>query len=244
MCRHLAYLGPPRSLHELLLAAPFSLERQSYQPRFQRHGVVNADGFGAGWFVDGHAEPVQYRRAQPIWTDRSFASLAPTVQTGCLVGAVRSATQPQPVEESGAAPFLITGPAGPVLFSHNGAVDAGKVWAHLPTGAQPDARMDSALLALLLADQLSRGLLLGPALAQVVLTVGDGRLNLLAADGASIAATTYGDTLSVGTRHGGVVVASEPDDDDAEWNEVPERHLVTVRSDSTGPVIEMTGLDD
>ncbi|MDQ1633063.1 MAG: gamma-glutamyl hercynylcysteine S-oxide hydrolase, partial [Frankiaceae bacterium] len=50
MCRHLAYLGPPQTLEQILLTPEHSLLRQSYAPRFQRHGTVNADGFGAGWW--------------------------------------------------------------------------------------------------------------------------------------------------------------------------------------------------
>ena len=42
MCRHLAYLGPSRSLSSLLYEPPESLERQSWKPRFQREGAMNA----------------------------------------------------------------------------------------------------------------------------------------------------------------------------------------------------------
>jgi len=44
MCRFLAYLGPDVSLESLLLAPPWSLLRQSYEPRFMKRGRVNADG--------------------------------------------------------------------------------------------------------------------------------------------------------------------------------------------------------
>ncbi|MFD0630937.1 hypothetical protein ACFQ9X_04020 [Catenulispora yoronensis] len=57
MCRHLAYLGPPKSLRELLIDPPHALFRQSWEPRRQAHGVVNADGFGVGWFAAGDPEP-------------------------------------------------------------------------------------------------------------------------------------------------------------------------------------------
>ncbi|MDQ3145520.1 MAG: class II glutamine amidotransferase, partial [Actinomycetota bacterium] len=50
MCRHLAYLGPPVSLEEVLGGPPHALLRQSWAPRCQRHGTVNADGFGVGWW--------------------------------------------------------------------------------------------------------------------------------------------------------------------------------------------------
>ena len=48
MCRHLAWLGRPRSLASLVLEPPSSLLVQSYAPRRQRYGTVNADGWGVG----------------------------------------------------------------------------------------------------------------------------------------------------------------------------------------------------
>ncbi|QRN79253.1 MAG: class II glutamine amidotransferase, partial [Nocardiopsis sp. BM-2018] len=128
MCRHLAYLGPPRTVHELLYAAPHSLHAQSWAPRRQRHGTVNADGFGVGWYpsegrrtggtdVSEVPEPLRYRRAMPIWGDASFADAARAISSGCVVAAVRDATVGFGSEESGAQPFR----ADRLLFSHNGA---------------------------------------------------------------------------------------------------------------------------
>src|SRR5882724_6914399 len=72
MCRFLAYLGPDVSLESLLLAPPWSLLRQSYEPRFMKRGRVNADGFGAGWYDFGvREEPALYRRATPSPTEES-----------------------------------------------------------------------------------------------------------------------------------------------------------------------------
>ena len=50
---------------------------------------------------------------------------------------------------------------------------------------------------------------------------GYGGFNLLLTDGSAIAATTAGDTLCYRQRPGGVLVASEPYDDDDDWEEVP-----------------------
>jgi glutamine amidotransferase len=221
----MAWLGPPRSLSELLLDQQHSLYRQSWAPRRQRYGTVNADGFGVGWYAAGRSGPVQFRRAQPIWTDRSFASLAPAVNSGCVLAAVRSATPPQAVEESGTAPFLLSGGG---LFSHNGAVDPEAIAAALPPSARADAPMDSAMLAALVSTLLDAGTPLSDALAECVLRVRTGRLNLLATNGQVIAATTWGDTLCWIHREGGVLVCSEPDDDDPAWIDVPDRSLLTV----------------
>ncbi len=66
----------------------------------------------------------------------------------------------------------------------------------------------------------------------------DARLNIVAANGSRMLATTWGDTLSVLRRPDGVVIASEPYDDDPSWQEVPDRHLVDV----TGTEVTLTPL--
>ena len=76
MCRHVAYLGPPVSLDALIALPPYGLEKQSYAPRRQQHGVVNADGFGIGWYRSDNPYPVRYRRAVPIWGDENLRQLA------------------------------------------------------------------------------------------------------------------------------------------------------------------------
>ena len=57
------------------------------------------------------------------------------------------------------------------------------------------------------------------------------RLNILAGNGSSIVATTWGDTLSVLATPFGVAVASEPFDDDPAWRDVPDHSLLRVTLD-------------
>ncbi|MGH3278154.1 MAG: class II glutamine amidotransferase, partial [Trebonia sp.] len=76
MCRHLAYLGPAASLRSVLIEPPHSLYRQAWAPRRQRHGTVNADGFGVGWYASGDPVPARYRRGVPMWADTSLPDLA------------------------------------------------------------------------------------------------------------------------------------------------------------------------
>src|SRR5689334_9840663 len=105
MCRHVGYLGEERTLASIVTDGPASLYRQSYEPRHQRHGTVNADGWGVGWFTGvGGEGPARHRSARPIWADPFVADVAPHVRSGVVVAAVRSATPPAPVEETGAAP--------------------------------------------------------------------------------------------------------------------------------------------
>ena len=216
MCRHLGWLGQPCSLSSLLLEPPAGLLVQSYAPRRQKHGLMNADGWGAGFFTDGVVR--RWRSASPLWGDASFASVAAALQSGCVVAAVRSASVGMPVEASACAPFT----DGQWLLSHNGLVDR----AVLPLSRDAESVVDSALLAALIFD---RGM---DALADTIAEVGaadpNARLNILAGNGSRLIASTWGDSLALLRRADGVVLASEPYDDDPGWQDVPDRHLVEV----------------
>lgn len=226
MCRHLGWQGEPRSLASLILEPPHGLLVQSYSPRRQKHGLVNADGWGAGFFADG--APRRWRSARPLWGDASFASVAPVLRSRCVVAAVRSASAGMPIDESAAAPFT----DGTWLLSHNGIVDRAAVGE--VSGAE--SVVDSAVLA-------ARIFASGPEnLGEVVRQVGSAdpgaRLNILAANGNELIATTWGDTLSILEAADGVVVASEPYDDDPSWVDIPDRQLVRVRDGK----VEIRGL--
>ncbi|MFJ9537479.1 ergothioneine biosynthesis protein EgtC [Streptomyces sp. NPDC101225] len=236
MCRHLAYLGPAEPLGSVLVRRPHALYRQSWAPRHQRHGTVNADGFGVGWYAEGDPVPARYRRAGPIWADLSFADLARVVRSGAVLAAVRDATLSGADAEAAAAPYA----AGPWLFSHNGAVKGWPGSLAPLVSALPavdvlslEARNDSALVWALVLARLRDGDDEGQALADTVLEVAEAapgsRLNLLLTNGETITATTWGDTLWYLARPGrGTVVASEPYDDDPHWQEVPDRTLLAA----------------
>jgi glutamine amidotransferase len=236
MCRHLAYLGPQATLRSMLTDPPYGLLRQSWAPRQQTHGTVNADGFGVGWYADADPVPARYRRAVPMWGDASFADLARVTSTRALLAAVRSATDGTAQGEAAAAPYA----AGPWLFSHNGRLDG---WPGATAGLAAtlpaadllglEARTDSALAWALVHRRLRDGECPAGALAG---TVGDldaagitGRFNFLLTDGRTIAATAAGDTLCYRCRPGQVVVASEPSDEEAGWHFVPDRTVLTAR---------------
>ncbi|GAA3309066.1 ergothioneine biosynthesis protein EgtC [Streptomyces cinereospinus] len=248
MCRHLAYTGPEEPLGRLLVDPPSALYHQSWAPRRQRYGTVNADGFGVGWYAPGDPRPARYRRAGPIWADLSFADLARVVRSRTLLAAVRDATLAGADAEAAVAPFA----AGSWLFSHNGAVTG---WPHslagLVRGLPPvdllslEARNDSAFVWALVLARLRAGDDPGRALADTVLEIAaaapGSRLNLLLTDGASVAATAWGDTLWYLRRpDGGTVVASEPYDDDPRWQEVPDRALLVA----SGTDVQLTPLKE
>ena len=238
MCRHLAYVGEPVRLADLLLTPPHSLLRQSWAPCDMRGGgTVNADGFGIGWYADG--EPVRLRRAVPMWTDAALPGLASTVSSGGVLAAVRSATVGMPVVETACAPFT----DGPWLFSHNGLVrgwpsSVAGLAARLPVTdlLTMEAPTDSALLWTLLRASLADGVAPAKAVAALVTSVAavapDSRLNLLLTNGSTIVGTAWTHALWVRALPGAVVVASEPYDEDPSWREVPDGHLVTATPSS------------
>ncbi|WP_426566458.1 ergothioneine biosynthesis protein EgtC [Angustibacter sp. McL0619] len=217
MCRHLGWLGAPRTLHELVLAGPHSLLVQSYRPRRQRFGLVNADGWGVG-FSGPDGEPARWRSTRPLWQDASFASVATALRSGLVVAAVRSATEGMPIDESATAPFLHDG----WLVSHNGRVER----SVLPVRPDAESLCDSALLAAhVVAEGVDR---IADTLLKVAADDPGARLNLLLARPGRLIATTYGDTLSRICTDAGTLLASEPLDDDERWTDVPDRHVVEV----------------
>jgi glutamine amidotransferase len=229
VCRHLAWLGAPRSLSGLILEPAHGLRTQSYAPRRQCHGTMNADGWGVGFYPAARAEPARWRSNRPLWADASLASVAPAISSSCVLAAVRSATSGMPADETAVAPFQ----SGQWLASHNGVVDRELLGPH----PAAESVCDSAQLAAHL-------FAFGPErLGEFVAAVGrrdpGARLNVLVTDGQRVLATRWTDSLSVLRADDGVVVASEPYDDDPRWRDVPEYHLLEV----DGEAITMTGLE-
>ncbi len=221
MCRHMAWLGAPRSVASVVLDPPCGLLRQSYAPRRQKRGLVNADGWGVGFYADDRAEPARWRSSRPLWSDASFASVAPVLVSSCVLAAVRSATAGMPVEQSAAAPFS----DGRWLLSHNGRVDR----AVLPSNIGAESLCDSALLA---AHVFARG---ADGVVETIRAVAtadpNAVLTVLLTDSSRVLGITWGDTLSYLVLPDGVAVASEPWDDDPRWVDVPDRHFIEVSRD-------------
>ena len=235
MCRHLAYLGPPVTLRALLTDPPHGLGTQAWAPRRQRHGTMNVDGFGVGWYADGDPVPARYRRAGPIWADPGFADLARVTRTRALLAAVRSATEGTEAGAAAAAPYT----AGPWLFSHNGRMNGWpgateSLAATLPAAdlLALEARCDSALAWALVSSRLRDGADPADALAQAIAALAEhqvsGRFNFLLSNGEVIAATAAGDTLCYRLSGDSVLVASEPGDDEPGWTQVSDQCVLTA----------------
>jgi gamma-glutamyl hercynylcysteine S-oxide hydrolase len=255
MCRIAAYLGGPEAtLSSVVLEPEHSLLVQSYAPKEMMSGVVNADGFGVGWYVPWSGdEPAVYRADGPLWSDRSFASIAPRIRARTIFAAVRSATPGLPVEESGTPPFT----SGSFMFAHNGAIEDFRRTAMRPLRDSLSDKSYADLLGTTDSETIFAGLLdrlrenprdLAEAVAESVRHVSGvcgelgvrALLNLAATDGDAMAFARYsteGPSNSLYFVEGGkafpgaVVVASERLDEDPRWREVPDRHLLTVEED-------------
>ena len=217
MCRHLAWFGEPRSVASLVLEPGHGLLTQSWAPRRQAHGTVNADGWGIGLHPDDGGPAARWRSDRPLWSDTNFASIAPHLVAGRVVAAVRSASEGMPVDATAAAPFLHDG----WLVSHNGRVDRAAVGPSLAAESACDAALLAARVVAQGPDRV------GATLQEVAAADPGARLNLLLLSRDELLATRWGDTLFVRRDDEGVLVASEPDDTTG-WEEVPDRHLVTV----------------
>lgn len=258
MCRMVAYLGGPETtLSSVVLEGEHSLLVQSYAPREMMTGVVNADGFGVGWYVPEDAEPAVYRSNQSLWADRSFAGIAPRIRARTVFAAVRSATPGLPVEESGVPPFS----SGPFMFMHNGAIQDFRRTAMRPLRDSLSDETYAGLLGVSDSETIFAGLLdrlkdgggdLGRPLAATIRHVSGvcavlgvkATLNLAVTDGRTMAFSrhsTEGPGNSLYFVEGGeafpeaTLVASERLDADVRWREVPDGHLLLVDHEGATP---------
>ena len=120
MCRLLAYLGDSIQLDRILIKPEHSLIKQSYQPQEMTAGLLNADGFGIGWYdTKPYNPPYSYKNVLPIWNDSNLPNLARYIESKCYLGYVRSATSSLSVDTINCQPFSHRN----LLFVHNGYID-------------------------------------------------------------------------------------------------------------------------
>jgi glutamine amidotransferase len=199
------YLGGPEvTLSSLVLEPDHSLLVQSYAPQEMLSGVVNADGFGVGWYAPWSGDaPAVYRSNQSLWADRTFEGIAAKIRSRSIFAAVRSATPGLPVEESGVPPFT----SGPLTFMHNGAIKDFRHTAMRPLrdGLSHEAysgllgTTDSETIFAILLDHLVDGRDLAGATAATIRRVSEvcgemdiyASLNLAVTDGKEMVFTRY-----------------------------------------------------
>ncbi|MFF3222458.1 class II glutamine amidotransferase [Nocardia suismassiliense] len=197
----------------------------------------------------------RYRNAAPIWTDPAVEEVLTQLHSTAVLGSIRSATVGMPIERTACAPFT----SGRWAFSHNGAVPNWRPvvtavssdldMAATQVGAtrlfetiqllEAEAPTDAATLWVLLRQMLtamepggfvdSPGTALGLLVSGVLRHAPNARLNFLLGDGETLWATTVHHSLSALITDTVAVLASEPYDDDPNWQSIPDRSLVTAR---------------
>lgn len=250
MCRLLGYLGQPVTLDRLLYKPEHSLVVQSYQPREMTAGLLNADGFGVGWYhLQRRDEAFAYRNVLPIWNDANLPGLSRYIESDCVVASVRSATPGLAVNLNNCPPFQ----HGRLLMVHNGFIENFRqtLYRTLRDRLQDDfyrlvqGSTDSEhLFALMLQEQHNRsGKSLEEAvrhsldwvfeLAQGQITVG---ANVIISDGDRLIACRASNRTPMPTLYWlrddplfpkAVVLASEPLFD-GDWQPVPELSVIVV----------------
>ncbi len=255
MCRLLGYLGPPVRLDALMLKPEHSLIKQSYQPQEMTAGLLNADGFGLGWYhPEQPISPCIYRNTTPIWSDQNLTNLAHYIESGCVLAYVRSATVGQSVQLSNCQPYQ----QKQLLGIHNGFIDNFRATLYRKLRSQLSDRCyqaiegttDSEHIFALVCNELeqrpqqSLQVALTAALQQITEWSAaaniSASLNVVLSDGQSLVASRYAypnhppslywirDDLSL---PGGVLVASEPIFESEHWISVPENSLLIVTPD-------------
>jgi ergothioneine biosynthesis protein EgtC len=137
MCRLLGYFGETVQLEALIAQPTHSLVVQSYQPREMTSGLINADGFGVGWYDRPRSPiPFTYKNTLPIWSDPNLIQLNRYVHSDCILANVRSATLAGSTELSNCQPFS----HGQFLGIHNGFIQDFRRSLYRPLRAQLDDR--------------------------------------------------------------------------------------------------------
>jgi len=242
MCRHVAYLGPPITLAELMFRGDHSLERQSWAPREMRGALLNADGFGVGFFAPHRDVPARYRSPLPLWGDETFAELAPAVLARAAIANARSATPGQGTGLANTPPYV----AGGWVFSHNGLIEgfhdgpsrairrslSDRAWDAMRGTTDSEALFGLFLDALETHSPIDA---LARTFERLAELAADRRalLSILATDGERVLAVTHAHhgeppSLYRARRDDAVRVASEPLDDDV-WEPMPRSVVLELR---------------
>ena len=254
MCRLLGYIGSPIALDKLLYKPEHSLIVQSYQPREMNSGVVNADGFGVGWYdAQKDTDPYSYKNILPIWNDTNLASLSRYVESGCVLGYVRSATAGQAVDLSNCQPFEYDR----LLCIHNGRIENFRQTLYRPMRDRLGdvayqsikGNTDSEHLFALLLDELQTlpSATLEQALQKVLLHMDRlaksyqvaASANMIVSDGKRLIASRFASDKMAPSLYWlrddptfpeAVIIASEPLFE-SNWNSVPEQSIISVGQD-------------
>ena len=251
MCRLLGYLGSSIQLDRILIEPEHSLVVQSYKPQEMTSGLLNADGFGIGWYGSKpDSLPYLYRNILPIWNDANLPPLARYIQSQCFLGYVRSATSNLSVDMINCQPFSHQN----LVFIHNGFIDDFRATLYRPIRNQLsdfayqriEGTTDSEHIFALIVNELEAdsNLSLQQALNNTVINLAklakedniEFSANMVLTDGKELAACRYASRkqspslyyLKDNSRfNDAVIVASEPLFY-GDWIDCPEASIISV----------------
>ncbi|HET9949091.1 MAG TPA: class II glutamine amidotransferase [Longimicrobiales bacterium] len=245
MCRLIAYLGAPISPAHLVFGGSHSLYEQSWAPREQLSGSVNADGYGVVWYAGG--APARIAEARPIWHDPELPRTLSAITSPCVVAALRSATPGLAVDRASVLPlvhgrwsFVLNGWVPDFRRSHMRALRS-----ELPDElyAELEGASDSETLFLLVVAALERGASASEALAEVASRVrsrvgrAEAQLNMVLSDGERLTAIRSSTVLVTNSLYvairppfapEGVVLASEAPEPGAVWSVVDGHSWIEI----------------
>ena len=250
----MGYLGEPVLVDRLLYKPDHSLVVQSYQPQEMTSGVVNADGFGMGWYHPQQSvDPFTYKNTLPIWSDINLPSLSRYVESSCVLANIRSATSGQAVDLSNCQPFQ----HNRILGIHNGFIERFRQTLYRPIrdrlndvayqliGGSTDSEHIFALLiheletspGMALADALHRTLTVLSYLGEQYQA--GFSANLVVSDGRQLVASRFANRPNTPSLYWlrddplfpqAVLIASEPLFA-GNWTACPEHSILTVTHD-------------
>lgn len=259
MCRLLGYLGSAIQLDRLLYKPDHSLIAQSYQPREMTAGLLNADGFGVGWYHPQKDEnPYIYKNILPIWSDVNLPHLSRYVESSCVLAYVRSATPPLAVDLSNCQPFTNEN----LLFIHNGFIHNFRQTLYRPIRNLLDdysyqlitGTTDSEHIFALVINELRRTPNLSlekaliNALTQLTQLAKSHHIyfsaNIIISNGKQLVASRYSNRAPTPTLYwlqddllypDAVIIASEPLFE-GNWKSCPERTVISVSRERTSQI--------
>ncbi len=253
MCRFVAYAGESISPERLAYGGTHSLYRQSWAPRELLSGSVNADGFGAAWYVDGR--PIRAFTDRPVWHAPELRPLLASVRSGIVVSALRNATEDAVVDRSSVPPLVLD----EWSFTLNGKIERFNsafmrdLRKDLPNDlyAALQGSSDTETLFLLLVDRLRRGSNPTEAVRDLIEAVRgrvapkglEAQLNMVLSTPDRVVVSRFGTTGESNSLYvnrawpgapAGGLIASEALDADDGWEPVPHGSIVQV--DAAGQV--------
>lgn len=240
----------------VVFAGTHNLVEQSYAPR-EMTGTHNADGYGVAWYHGGR--PIRIREARPLWHESDLDDLLSSVRSTCAFAIVRNASPGIPVDRGEVAPLIYKHWS----FALNGYVRQfrshamRKLRSTLPDElyGQIQGTSDTETLFLLTIAEIWKGASASEALARVAeraCAIGPrAKLNMVLADGESFSVIRTSNfditnTLYVAYRGAlapmGTMLASEPLDASAEWDEVPRDSVVEITAGDEPRITPMEAL--